>query len=152
MTDTDIANGLAPDNDTPADDWPAADAPTPTHHRDPSADVRADRVEISQGGANNVTAKSVSISQGGAGRVSADQITISQGGVGVARATSLTLNDRAGAFGVVADEATLNGNASAFLLVARQVSGSGRVIVDWRAAAAFGAAFAVVLSLLRRGR
>jgi hypothetical protein len=129
--------------------WPAADlsaadaaaAQTPDEH-----------VKIVQGGAESVSAQKVSISQGGAGRIDATEVTIEQGGAGLIRAGTLTLNGRSGAFAVAADEVTLNDNATAFLLIARTANGTLRTVVDWRAAAAFGAAFALVMALLRRGR
>jgi hypothetical protein len=120
---------------------------------DPSAghgEVRAERVEISQGGASTISAHTVTLTQGGAARVRATEMSVSQGGVGVARVDRLVLNENAGAIAVVADEATMTGNASAVLLVAGRTNGPVRAVVDLRAAAAFGAAFAVVYALLRR--
>ncbi|HEY7599692.1 MAG TPA: hypothetical protein VH741_07180 [Candidatus Limnocylindrales bacterium] len=139
MTDTYTAPDLAAADDA------APDAPASP------GDVRAERVEISQGGANNVNATTVTITQGGAARVSAEHLSISQGGVGAARAGSLSIS-QGGAFGILADQATLEEGATAFLVIARETKGPGRALVDWRAAAAFGAAFALVLALLRRGR
>lgn len=112
-------------------------------------DVRADHVELTQGGANNIDAQTVSIEQGGAGSVRAREVTINQSGIGVARTQRLEIRD-SGAFAVVADEATVSDGANVFMLLARNTAGTVRPVVDWRAAAAFGAAFAVVSSLLRR--
>jgi hypothetical protein len=144
VTDTDFATDVT-DMTEPTADSASAPAGSMEH-------VRAERVEISQGGAGIVTADSVTISQGGAGRVSATDVTISQGGVGMARTANLSLRDRSGAFAVVADEASFSDNATAFLLIARTATGTVRAVIDWRAAAAFGAAFAIVRALLRRGR
>lgn len=113
-------------------------------------DVRADRVELTHGGASTITADTVSLSQGGAGRVRARELTISQGGVGVARADRLTLKENAGAFAVIANQATVGDTANVFLLVAGRTSGPVRTAIDLRVAAVFGAAFALVLALLRR--
>jgi hypothetical protein len=113
-------------------------------------DVRADRVELSQGGAASITANTVTVSQGGAGRVRATDMSVTQGGVGVARVDRLTLNGQSGALAVVASEASMTGEAKTFLLVAGRTNGPVSAAVDVRAAAAFGAAFALVVVVLRR--
>lgn len=113
-------------------------------------DVRAERVEITQGGANNIDAQSVSISQGGAARVRANELTISQGGVAVARTRRLTLGQNASAFAVMAEQATVEGPSNILLLVARNTSGNVRPLLDWRVAAAFGAGLGLVLAVFRR--
>lgn len=124
----------------------------PNDMNDMSGAVRADHVEISQGGASSVEATTVSITQGGAGRVQADEITISQGGAGLVQTDSLKLEEGATAFAVLAGEATVSDGASVFMLLARSVSGSVRPVLDWRAAAAFGAGFGAAVALLRRRR
>jgi hypothetical protein len=142
VTDTDLATDITPLADE------AAEPSSPAGY----GAVRADRVEIVQGGAESVTAETVTISQGGAARVYATDLSISQGGVGLARTTKLSLSGRSGALAVVADEATLEPNSLAVVLIARTVKGTLRPIVDWRAAAAFGAGLGLALALLRRGR
>ena len=64
-------------------------------------EVRAERVEINQGGAGSVDAHTVSITQGGAGQVRADEVTISQGGIGLARAGKLSLAEGGNAFAIL---------------------------------------------------
>jgi len=54
--------------------------------------VRADRIEISQGGAERVEATSVSITQGGIGSADARTIDIRQGGIGSASATDIAVS------------------------------------------------------------
>lgn len=54
--------------------------------------VRADRIEISQGGAERVEATSVSITQGGIGSADARTIDIRQGGIGRASATDIAVS------------------------------------------------------------
>ena len=115
-------------------------------------DIDATTVSITQGGARDVEATTVTINQGGAARITADEVTISQGGVGLARTERLTIEQGGSAFAVMADNAELNADTSVFLLVAGSTSGDVRPFLDWRAAAAFGAGFALVLTLLRRGR
>jgi hypothetical protein len=129
-----------------------ADAPETVSASETPEHVRADRVEISQGGAGSIEATSVTVQQGGAGRVRAQEMSLSQGGVGLARADNLRLGDGASAFAVVADQASIATGANVFMLIARSTSGVVRPVLDWRAAAAFGVAFAAVIALLRRGR
>ncbi|HUP55685.1 MAG TPA: hypothetical protein VM408_09280, partial [Methylomirabilota bacterium] len=57
--------------------------------------VRADRVEISQGGAERVDATSVSITQGGIGSADARAIDVRQGGIGRASATDIAVSQGA---------------------------------------------------------
>ena len=54
--------------------------------------VRADRVEISQGGAGSVEATTVSITQGGIGTADARTIDIRQGGIGRASGTDIAVS------------------------------------------------------------
>jgi hypothetical protein len=115
-------------------------------------DIDADTVSITQGGARDIDATTVTINQGGAARISADELTISQGGVGIARTEHLTIQEGGNAFAVLADKATLDPDTSVFLLIAGSTSGDVRPVMDWRAAAAFGAGFAFALGLLRRLR
>lgn len=58
----------------------------------PPETVRADRMEISQGGADRVEAASVSVSQGGIGTAIATTIEVRQGGIGQATATDIALS------------------------------------------------------------
>lgn len=115
-------------------------------------DVRADHVEIVQGGANSIDAQTVTVQQGGAGNVRAREVTVTQGGIGIARAERVSLSDRSGAFAVVADDATVDESSNVVLLIARNASGTVRPLIDWRAAAAFGGAIALVTAVLRRAR
>ena len=114
-------------------------------------DVRADRVEISQGGANLVEARSVSIQQGGAGRVRATDVTVSQGGIGLAQADRIEIGEGGGAMAVLAGQATVQPGGRVLLLLARSSSGEVRPLIDPRAAAAIGAGL-VLAALLLRGR
>ena len=121
-------------------------------HNGGARDIDATTVSITQGGARDIDATTVTINQGGAGQVRADEVTVSQGGVGLARADRLTLQQGGTALAVVADEATLDPRATVLLLIAGSTKGDVRPVIDWRAAAAFGASFAVILGLLRRAR
>jgi hypothetical protein len=119
---------------------------------EPGGDVRAANVSISQGGARDVYASTVSISQGGAGQVRADSLKVSMGGVGMARTQDLTIEQGGSAFAVGADHATVADGGNVFVLLARSVSGDVRPLLDWRAALALGAGFALVRSLFRGHR
>ncbi len=145
---------MAFEGSVPADD--DSDAPIQMDEQDlepgflPGGDVRAENVTISQGGASNVDATTVSITQGGAARVLAGDFSISQGGVGLAQTEQLTVNEGGSVFAVFADEANVADGGSVFMLLARSTSGDVRPVLDWRAALAFGAAFALALRILRR--
>ena len=115
-------------------------------------DIDATTVNITQGGARDIEATNVTINQGGAARISAEQVTVSQGGVGLARAEQLTLQDGGNAFAVVADKAHFDAETSVFLLISGSTSGEVKPVLDWRAALAIGAGFALVMSALRRLR
>jgi len=134
-SETHAGNGLATDETQPTSG---------------AENVRAEHVEISQGGAGTIEAATVSLQQGGAGRVNAHELTVAQGGVGLARVDNLRLESDAGAFAIVSDEAHLASDANVFVLIARNVTGDVRPILDWRAVAALGAALVGAVALLRR--
>ena len=115
-------------------------------------DIDATTVNITQGGARDIEATNVTINQGGAARVNAEQVTVSQGGVGLVRAESLTLQDGGNAFAVMTDKAHFDAETSVFFLISGSTSGEVKPVLDWRAALAIGAGFALVLSALRRLR
>jgi hypothetical protein len=115
-------------------------------------DIDATNVSITQGGARDIDAKTVTVNQGGVGRIQAEEVSVSQGGIGLVRADHLTIQDGGNAFAVMADKATLDPETSVFLLVAGSTTGDVRPVLDWRAALAIGAGFAVALSTLRRLR
>lgn len=115
-------------------------------------DIRAERVEISQGGASNIDAHTVSITQGGAGQVRADEVSVSQGGIGLARAGRLSVGAGGTAFAVLADEASVESGANVLMLLARSTSGEVKPLIDLRSAIAIGAACGLVVAILRRRR
>jgi hypothetical protein len=124
----------------------ATDIPAPVI----SGDVRAESVTISQGSANSIEADTVSINQGGVAQLRAAEVSVSQGGVAIARTEHLTVSEDASAFAVLADSAEVHEGGNVFLLIARSTTGEIRPVLDWRAALAIGAGFAIVLRLLRR--
>jgi len=114
--------------------------------------VKAERVEITQGGAGSIEATTVTLQQGGVGRVRAQEMSVSMGGVGLATAENLRMGSGSSGLALIGRQATVEEGASVFMLLARNVSGDVRPVLDWRAAAAFGVAAGLVLRLLRRRR
>jgi hypothetical protein len=76
--------------------------------------------------------KTVSIEHGVARLVKAESVTVSDGAL----------------FGACGNTAHLE-RSSVVFLAAREVSGEARILLDWRAAAAFGVVVGLVLGLLR---
>ena len=127
-------------------------------------DVRAEHVTISQGGAAYVDATTVDVNQGGIQSVEAQAVSISQGGAFIIEAerAELTMSgagfltgdnvdlNSGGAGIVVADTLKAEPGSVIGVLLAGTIEGHPNVKVDARAAAAFGAAFAFTLLVLRR--
>ncbi|HEX2755886.1 MAG TPA: hypothetical protein VHM48_10505 [Candidatus Limnocylindrales bacterium] len=119
-----------------------------------------------QGGIGRARATDIAVTQGGVGAARADRVSVELGGIGAALTGELTITQ--GAAGtVVARDArieqsivrTLVANVVHFerpsgvlFLIARKVDGNVKVLLDWRGAVAFGAAFGVITSLFRRRR
>jgi len=98
----------------------------------PDGTVRADHVELKQGGAARIEATSVTLTQGGASRINARDVSISQGGAGLVRTETLRLGTGSSAGAVLAGRAELAKGSRIMVLVARQTSGDVRPILDWR--------------------
>lgn len=143
--------------------------------------VSGETITVTQGGVPAVTATNVDVRQGGIGRARATDIAVSQGGVGAARADRVSVELGAigaamsgeltvtqGAVGsvlardarieqsvvrtMIANHVHVERTTGVLFMIARRVEGDVRVLFDWRGAAAFGAAFGVVVSLFRRRR
>jgi hypothetical protein len=103
---------------------------------EPAADVQAENVTITQGGAQNVEAQTVTVNQGGIVRVDADTVSVrqggvlyakadtiqvTQGGIGLARADGVTV--MAGyASGVLASNVSLDAGGAKYILAREGVS------------------------------
>jgi hypothetical protein len=141
--------------------------------------VAGDSVSITQGGASVVNARSVEIHQGGIANAQADDIRVRLGGVALARAERLSV-EMGGVGVALAREAHLTQGmartviaqdvrvdqgligtafagkvifekqAGVFLLLAGKTEGPVKALMDWRGALAFGAAFGLLVGLLRR--
>lgn len=148
-------------------------------HQGGADSVAGDTVRITQGGASIVNAKSVEIRQGGIGNARADDITVSMGGVALARADRISVEmggvgiafareaqltqgvartvlaqdvrvDQGLIGTAVAGKVTFERPSGVFLLLAGRTEGPVKAILDWRGALAFGAAFGLLVGLLRR--
>ena len=141
--------------------------------------VAGESVSITQGGASVVNARSVEVHQGGIANAQADDITVRLGGVALARAERLSV-EMGGVGVALAREAqvtqgmartviaqdvrvdqgligtafagkvTFEKPSGVFLLLAGRTEGPVKALMDWRGALAFGAAFGLLVGLLRR--
>lgn len=141
--------------------------------------VAGDSVSITQGGASVVNARSVEIHQGGIANAQADDISVRLGGVALARAERLSVEmgvvgvalareahltqgmartviaqdvrvDQGLIGTAFAGKVTFEKQSGVFLLLAGKTEGPVKALMDWRGALAFGAAFGLLVGLLRR--
>ena len=144
-------------------------------------EAEAGSISLHQGGMSIANAETIDITQGGIGRARAGGIAVSQGGVGFAQADNVSLErgmigaafgqetrlvqsmsnvvmggettvDRSLVGTMVGGTITVRQPSAIGILIAGRVEGSVRPILDWRGAIAFGAAYALVIAFLRRGR
>lgn len=144
-----------------------------------SDSVAGDSVSITQGGASVVNARTVEVHQGAIGNAQADDITVRMGGIALARADRLSVEmgglglalareaqvtqgmartviaqdvrvDQGLIGTAFAGRVTFEKQAGVFLLLAGRTEGPVKALLDWRGAMAFGAAFGVLVGLLRR--
>ncbi|MDF1512390.1 MAG: hypothetical protein P1S60_01140 [Anaerolineae bacterium] len=115
--------------------------------------VRAETVNIEQGGAQNVVADKITVNQGGIAHAEGRFIDVTEGGIAVAMGENITVTD--GAAVVVAANNVKMTDGLAILVAANEISGENvKVIIDIKAAAffalIFGAVVGVFKMLLRR--
>lgn len=144
-----------------------------------AAMVEGDTVGITEGGATTVNARSVQVHQGGIVNAEADDISVNMGGVVLARADRISVEmgglgvsfareahvtqsfarsivaqnvhvDQGLVGTALAGRVTFERPAGVLLLLAGRVDGPVRAMFDWRGALAFGAAFGLLVGLLRR--
>lgn len=144
-----------------------------------AAMVEGDTVGITQGGVTTVNARSVQVHQGGIVSAEADDINVNMGGIVLARADRISVEmgglgvsfareahlTQGAARSVIAQNVhvdqgligtalagrvTFERPAGVLLLLAGRVDGPVRAMFDWRGALAFGAAFGLLVGLLRR--
>jgi hypothetical protein len=98
--------------------------------------ARGDRVSVELGGIGAVLAGELHMTQSAASSVLARDVRIEQSAVRM----------------LVANEVHAERTTGVLVLIARKVEGDVRTVLDWRGAIAFGAAFGVIVSLLRGRR
>jgi hypothetical protein len=144
---------------------PIADSSEPAVADDGSA-IEADRVDVRMGAVGRVDAGRLDVHQGAVGAARADTITVAQGALGAALADEVQIRQGVGRAilartvaveqsfvrTLVAGEVRIERATGVGILIARKVVGDVRVLLDWRGALAFGAAFGLVVGLIRRGR
>lgn len=116
-----------------------------------AASIEADDVSVVQGAVGLLRAEDVSLSLGGAGLIAADRVRVAQGGAQTVLAREVSL-EQGGAGMVLARDVKVQPQTFIGFLVAQNVTGDVRTFFDWRGAVAFGAAFAIVTSILRAAR
>ena len=128
--------------------------------------IEADAVEVHQGAIGRVDATTVSVTQGAIGAAKADRVEVHMGAVGVALGDDVIVSqgmagtvlagearlDQAFVRTLVAREVTVTRPSAVVFLVAQRVTGEIKVLLDWRGALAFGAAFGLLAGLLERAR
>jgi len=98
--------------------------------------ARADRVSVEMGVLGAALGREVSVSQGAATTILAQNVRVEQAFVRT----------------MVAQEVTIHRPSAVLFLIAQRVSGDVKVLLDWRGAVAFGAAFGIFAGLFGRGR
>jgi hypothetical protein len=113
--------------------------------------VDANDVAVSYGAVGGARAERVSVEIGALGGAVAGEVTVSQSAVGSVLAREVSL-DQSLVRTVVAQNVRFERPSGVLVLLAQRVEGDVRTLLDWRAAAAFGAAFGFVAALFGRGR
>lgn len=137
----------------------------PDIHEDGSW-IEADAVEVHQGAVGRVDATQLTVTQGAIGGAKGERIDVQMGAVGAALGGHVAV-EQGFAGTVLAQEArveqsvvrtliardvTFGRPSVVVFMLAQRVSGELRVLLDWRGALAFGAAFGVIAGLFGRGR
>ena len=128
--------------------------------------IQADAVEVHQGAIGRVDATEVAVTQGAIGAARADRVSVEMGALGAALGREISVSR--GAAGTViaqharveqslvrtliAQDVTIHRPSAVIFLLAQRVTGEVKVLLDWRGALAFGAAFGLLAGLLGRGR
>ncbi len=128
--------------------------------------IEADAVEVHQGAIGRVDATDVAVTQGAIGAARADRVSVEMGALGAALGGEISVSQ--GAAGTViarharveqslvrtliAQDVAIHRPSAVIFLLAQRVTGEVKVLLDWRGALAFGAAFGVLAGLLGRGR
>ena len=128
----------------------------------PSTVVRD--LDIRQGAIGRVDAEDVAVVQGAVGAARGDRVSVEFGAVGAALGGDVRVSraavgavvarrvllEQAFARTVVAQEVVVRRPSAIVFLVAQRVQGDVKVLFDWRAGLALGAALALIGRLIRR--
>jgi hypothetical protein len=128
--------------------------------------ARAETIDVRQGGITRAEGRDISVTQGGIAIARADRVSVGMGAVGLAVAADVDVRrgfartviardvriEQAGARTVIANTATFDKTSGALVVIAAKAEGNVRTLLDWRGALAFGAAFGIVVGLVRRVR
>ena len=128
--------------------------------------ARADTIDVRQGGITRAEARDISVTQGGVAIARADRVSVGMGAVGLAVGGDVSVTqgfartviardvriEQAGARTVIASTATFDKSSGALVVIAAKAEGNVRTLLDWRGALAFGAAFGILVGLVRRVR
>jgi len=126
--------------------------------------IQADRVEVRMAAVGRADTHDLDVERGAVGAARADAITVHQGAIGASLTSQATVRQsfvrsvlareavvqQSFVRTLVAAEVRIERASGVGILIARRVTGDVRVLLDWRGAAAFGAAFGLVVGLLRR--
>jgi hypothetical protein len=122
-----------------------------TVHQGAIRSAEADRIEVRQGVIALARGREIAVSQGATGVALGGRVELVQGAARFVAARDVHL-EQAGAMTVLANSVTVGPRSGVVFLLAREVRGDVRPVFDWRGGVAFGAAFAIVASVLRLGR
>ena len=121
-----------------------------------AARIDGDHVEFALGAVGVAHGREMDVGQALVGLALADDITMRQSSARLLVAREAVRLEMSAAAGVLANHVEIGPRAAVGVVVARSVEGDVRPLLDWRGALVFGAAFAVVTSVLgsmrRRGR
>jgi hypothetical protein len=141
--------------------------------------IRADVIQVTQGGIETASADAIDIHQGGILRATAKDIAVSTGGVLLARADTVSLDrgvlgaaigsetrvtqsyarlvgsgestiDQSAVGALIGGRVTLRQPSAVGILIAGRVDGTVRPVLDWRGALALGAMIGLLVGILRR--
>jgi len=144
---------------------PMEAAPGPAVDEDGSW-VQADAVEVHQGAIGRVDATDVAVTQGAIGAARGDRVSVEMGALGAAMAREISVSqsgvgsilgqevrvEQSFVRTLVAQRVEIRRPSAVLVLIAQRVSGDVRVLLDWRSAVAFGAAFGLLAGLVGRAR
>jgi len=128
--------------------------------------ANADTIDVRQGGITRAEGRDISVVQGGVAVARAERVSVGMGAIGLALgrrvevsrgfARSVVAQDvriaQGGARTVIAGRASFDRSSGALVVLAAKAEGNVRTLLDWRGALALGAAFGVVVGLVRRIR